>query len=324
MDVAANLFTGRVLFVCSAVRKGRCTEAVAEQSRGLKKRGVRVSFFQLEKGGFAGYVKEIFRLRRFLKQHEFEVIHAHYGLSAVVASLAGARSLVVSLMGSDVFGPLWLLWLGRFFSAFFWPCVIVKSQQMANRLGVRSVKVIPNGVDLTIFREIPREEARIKMGCSCRKVVLWPANPDREVKNVKLALDTSKLLVPEQVELKIIYDVPTRQMPWFYNSAEVVLVTSRWEGSPNVVKEALACNVPVVSTPVGDVEMWLQQVDGCEVVAPEAHELADAIRRVIGRGKRINGRAVIGQLDIDRISARLMNEYLAVSLTTHGRTAKIR
>lgn len=319
MDIATSLFSGRVLFVCSAVQKGRCTEAVAEQSRGLKKRGVKVSFFQLEQGGVTGYLKEIYRLRKFLKQNHFEVIHAHYGLSAIVASLAGARSLVVSLMGSDVFGPRWLLWLVRFFSAFFWPCVIVKSQQMADHLGVRSVKVIPNGVDLTLFREIPREEARIKMGSSCRKIVLWPANPEREVKNVKLALDAMKLLTAEQLELKIIYDVPTSQMPWFYNSAEVVLVTSRWEGSPNVVKEALACNVPVVSTPVGDVKEWLQQAKGCEVVPPSPNQVAEALKKVIRRGKRINGREVIGELDIDRISARLMNEYLAVSLSTQGR-----
>ncbi|WP_291858191.1 glycosyltransferase family 4 protein [Marinilabilia sp.] len=315
MEITTNLFTGKVLFICSAVRKGRCTEAVVEQARGLRERGIGVTFFYVKERGLKGYAKGGFRLRRFLKQNHFEVVHAHYGLSAVIASLAGARSLVVSLMGSDVFGPRWLLWLVKFFSVFFWPCVIVKSEQMLNRLGVDHAKVIPNGVDLNLFREISREEARIKMGWSHRKIVLWPANPEREVKNVKLAIESVELLADQQVELKVIYDTPTSMMPWFYNAADVVLVTSKWEGSPNVVKEALACNVPVVSTPVGDVAVWLNETEGCEVVPADARLISEAVRRVILSPRRISGRKVIEELDIDRISSRLMNEYLAASLT---------
>jgi glycosyltransferase involved in cell wall biosynthesis len=317
-DIAmpTNLFTGKVLFVCSAARKGCCTEAISEQARGLRKKGVGVTFFYVKERGFKGYAKGVFRLRRFLKQNQFDVVHAHYGLSAMMASFAGARPLVVSLMGSDVYGPLWLLWLVKFFSVFFWPSVIVKSEQMMNRLGVEHAKVIPNGVDLNLFREISREEARIKMGWSHRKIVLWPANPAREVKNVTLAMESAKLLAGQQVELKVIHGEPTSMMPWFYNAADVVLVTSKWEGSPNVVKEALACNVPVVSTPVGDVAVWLNETEGCEVVPADAKLIADAVSRVLRWSRRINGRKVIQELDIERISSRLMNEYLAVSLAT--------
>jgi len=192
----------------------------------------------------------------------------------------------------------------------------VKSEQMMNRLGVEHAKVIPNGVDLNLFREISREEARIKMGWSHRKIVLWPANPAREVKNVTLAMESAKLLAGQQVELKVIHGEPTSMMPWFYNAADVVLVTSKWEGSPNVVKEALACNVPVVSTPVGDVAVWLNETEGCEVVPADAKLIADAVSRVLRWSRRINGRKVIQELDIERISSRLMNEYLAVSLAT--------
>ncbi len=309
MNITTNLFSGRVLFVCSAARKGRCTEAIAEQARGLQKKGVEVVFFCVEEPGISGYLKGIFRLRKFLRQNNFHVVHAHYGLSAVMASMAGAEPLVVSLMGSDVYGPKWLLMLVKFFSQFVWADVIVKSRQMLNRVGPGYAKVIPNGVDISLFKEIVKEEARKKVGFSGGEIVLWPANPDREVKNVILAHQAIQLLNHAEVELKIIFDVAQQEMPWYYNAADVVLLTSRWEGSPNVVKEALACNVPVVSTPVGDVEDWLEGIDGCEVCPPDAEAVAKALRRVLRRKGRVKGREKVRSIDIDVVSDRLINEY---------------
>jgi teichuronic acid biosynthesis glycosyltransferase TuaC len=310
MDIATNLFAGKVLFICSATRKGRCTEAISEQARGLKKRGVEVEFFCVEEPGIRGYFKGMFRLRRFLRQNYFDVVHAHYGLSSMMASMAGAKPLVVSLMGSDVFGPKWLLGMVKFFSGFVWPSVIVKSEQMLSRLGAGHAMVIPNGVDLSLFREIPQEEARKKVGFLDREIVLWPANPDREVKNVTLAREAVHLLNDERVELKIVFDVPTERMPWYYNAADVVLLTSKWEGSPNVVKEALACNVPVVSTPVGDVAKWLEGINGCEICQPDPGNMAIALKKTLKRKGRIDGREKIEELDIDRVSDRLTNEYV--------------
>jgi teichuronic acid biosynthesis glycosyltransferase TuaC len=311
MDIATNLFSGSVLFVCSAVRKGRCTEAIVEQARGLQKRGVDVVFFCVNEPGVRGYLKGIFRLRRFFRQNAFDVVHAHYGLSAVMASLAGAGPLVVSLMGSDVFGPRWLRGLVKFYSEFVWSRVIVKSEQMFNCLGAGHAKVIPNGVDMSLFREIPQKEARSKVGFSDMKIVLWPASPDRDVKNIALAREAIQLL-NDGVELKIIFDVPTEEMPWYYNAADVVLLTSKWEGSPNVVKEALACNVPVVSTDVGDVAEWLDGVNGCELCRPDAATIANALKRVLRREGRVNGREKIENIDIDKVSDRLLDEYETV------------
>jgi len=318
MDIANKPFFGKVLFVCSAARKGHCTEAIAEQARGLKKRGADVTFFYVEENGFRGYLKGVFRLRRFLKQHYFDVVHAHYGLSAIMASLSGAWPLVVSLMGSDVFGSRWLFRIVKIYSEFFWPCVIVKSDLMFRRLGVGHAKIIPNGVDLSLFREISKEEARRKLGVSEKKIVLWPANPLREVKNAALAREVMRLLNGGEVELKIIFDVPIELMPWYYNAADAVLLTSRWEGSPNVVKEALGCNVPVISTPVGDVAYWLEGVDGCEICQPDALSIADALKRVLRSKSRIDGRQRIESLDIDKISDLLLYQYAGISSAIKG------
>jgi teichuronic acid biosynthesis glycosyltransferase TuaC len=101
-------------------------------------------------------------------------------------------------------------------------------------------------------------------------------------------------------------------MPWYYNAADVVLLTSKWEGSPNVVKEALACNVPVVSTPVGDVAEWLKGIEGCEICQWDAVNIANALKRVLRREDRIEGREKMENLDIDRISDRLLAEYATV------------
>lgn len=301
----------KVLFVCSAAKTGKCAPAVREQARSLEEMGVRVAFFGIKSGGLIGYLKGIFRLRRYLQEHPFQIIHAHYGLCGMVASLAGARPLVVSLMGSDVLGSWWLRWLVGLFAAWIWPEVVVKSPEMKSVPGLDKAKVIPNGVDLSLFREIPVEQARSKTGISHGIVVLWPASPGRKVKDYDLALRAmDKLrLTHTDCRLLVIEEVLIDEMPFYYNAADVVLVTSRHEGSPNVVKEALACNVPVVSTRVGDVVRWLGGLRGCCICPPLPVFLAEGMARAIQNNGRCDGRSRVEEISADNITTKLIALY---------------
>jgi len=311
MGLNSNLFSEKVLFVCSGSRLGQCTAAIVEQSRALSVYGVNVSFFRVMGKGLAGYLKSIRQLRRHLKENRYYVVHAHYGLSGVVAFLAGARPLVVSLMGSDVFGPSWIFRLVKFFTVFVWPHTIVKSEAMASKLAPGKVKIIPNGVDFSLFKEIPREKARLKAGFKAPKHVLWPADPLRDVKNFGLARAAMDALQRRDCELTILKGKTRDEMPVFYNASDVVLVTSHWEGSPNVVKEALACNVPVVSTPVGDVRKWLLGVDGCRICNPEPEAVARGIEYALNYGTRIEGRQQINELDNEIVVKEILAVYEA-------------
>ncbi len=309
MEADNGKISDPVLFVCSGNRLGHCTAAIMGQQRALEESGVRVSFFYIRGGGVGSYIKSVFRLRRLLKEDGFYVIHAHYGLSAVVASLAGARPLIVSLMGSDVYGLRWIRGMVRFFAAHIWPVTIVKSEQMVGKLNLNNLKVIPNGVDFSLFREVPKRESRQKAGFHSAVHILWPADPLRDVKNFGLARAAIKMLKTEGCELSVIKYKGLEEMPEFYNAADVVLVTSRWEGSPNVVKEALACNIPVVSTAVGDVEKWLSGIEGCKVCDSDALSIARGLEYALTFKGRIRAREQISELDNRLVIEELLNIY---------------
>jgi glycosyltransferase involved in cell wall biosynthesis len=109
-------------------------------------------------------------------------------------------------------------------------------------------------------------------------------------------------------------DVPT----WI-NASDVVLLTSTHEGSPNAVKEALACNVPVVAVDVGDVRERLTSVNGCYVATVTAEDLAEKLQIVISAGIRVRGRATLAEISLDRIAERIRGIYAAVLDARAGR-----
>jgi glycosyltransferase involved in cell wall biosynthesis len=305
----SNVFSGHVLFVCSGNKNGVCTPAITQQANALEKRGVKISFFKVRRKGIVGYLRGAIELKKWLKNNKYDLIHAHYGLSGIMATLAGAKPLVVSLMGSDVFGAEWIFRLVAFFAKSVWPVTIVKSEAMARKIGGARTLVIPNGVDMDLFREMSKAEARRKCGFSKPRVVLWPADPARKVKNYELAEATMQCLGRDDVGLETVFGVETFKMPDYYNAANAVLVTSRWEGSPNVVKEALACNVPVVSTPVGDVEDRIKDLDNCSVCLPSPKLLAKALEKAIDSDVRPDGRNKIKELDNNIVVRKILTLY---------------
>jgi hypothetical protein len=206
-------------------------------------------------------------------------------------------------MGSDVFGSFLIRGMVRFFATCVWSITIVKSEIMGQKLGVKKVYIIPNGIDFSLFKEFSRIAARSEVGFTTPRIVLWPADPARKVKNIVLARAAMNMLQRKDCELKVIYGISTTLMPIYYNASDIVLVTSEWEGSPNVVKEALACNVPVISTQVGDVARWLSGVEGCSVCKPAPGDIARAIDSTLNLDRRIHGREKIRELD-NRIVVR--------------------
>jgi glycosyltransferase involved in cell wall biosynthesis len=150
-------------------------------------------------------------------------------------------------MGSDVKSSgLWRMII-RFFAKYIWGSTVVKSTDMmiSMKLTSKDVHVIPNGVDLDLFVPMDRNECRAKIGWgNASKIVLFAADPSRMEKNFDLAHNSMLHLGYDDVELKVVFGVEQKEMPQFYNAADVLLLTSKWEGSPNVIKEAMACTLP--------------------------------------------------------------------------------
>jgi glycosyltransferase involved in cell wall biosynthesis len=300
----------KVLFISSG-KSGAVGEVVQNQAESLIKAGVNIDFFTI-RPGLAGYLSAIPVIRRIFKGSDYSLAHAHYSLSAFSASLAGCSPLVVSLMGSDAFMPWIYRTSVRYFYNFRWDCTIVKTVQMKEHLRLTNAHIIPNGVDTDRFKPISRDEARRRIGYPAeKKMVLFISVLNRPEKNIELAREAVHLLENSNIELKHIYNVPNAEVPVFLNAADLLLLTSKWEGSVNVVKEAMACNCPVVSTDVGDVKWVIGSTEGCYITSFDPRDISDKIQKVIASGRRTDGREMIFELGLDSgsVAKKIMGIY---------------
>jgi len=180
-------------------------------------------------------------------------------------------------------------------------------------LGRDGVHIVPNGVDLERFAPRDRRECRHRLGYrEDRRHVLFPYDPSRAVKGFDLAsaaLDIVRRSDPN-VEMRIVRGEPPESMPLHYNAADLLLFTSFREGSPNAVKEALACDLPVVAVASGDVVERVARTRGCHLVARSPEELASAILAVLADpDPRASGRAAVEELDIRATARRIIDLY---------------
>ena len=302
----------RVLFIASG-NHGELSPVVKNQADALASKGVSVDFFLIKGKGLRGYLRNLKPLRQHLRTHQYDAIHAHYSLSAFAASLAGAKPLIVSLMGSDVKAVGWYKFVIRLFAKFGgWKAIIVKSQDMYQSLGIQRAVVLPNGVNMERFHPMDKVQCQKRLGWNpTKRHVLFPADTSRPEKDFALAQAAVTML--ENTELHAFEQTPNAETLYWYNAADVVLMTSKWEGSPNAIKEAMACSRPIVSTKVGDVIERLQGLDGCTVVPSRApQEIAEAMEKAM-QFTVIKGREriIADGLDAQLINNRLIELYAA-------------
>lgn len=291
----------KVLFVSSG-KSGSISEIVKNQGESLKTAGIDVDYFII-KPGFSGYLLSVPKIRRTLRHKKYDLVHAHYSLSGFAAALAGCKPLVVSLMGSDVFMSVWLRILTRCFYYWKWDATIVKTKEMKELIKLKRAHIIPNGVNINRFKPMPKAGARKHLNYpQDKKLILFISIPDRPEKNSGLAEKAVELLKGKEIELMKISNVPNSEIPYYLNAADILLLTSKWEGSVNVVKEAMACNCPVVSTNVGDVEWITGKTGSCFITSFDPEDVANRIKTVLSDGKRTNGRLRIVELGLDSVS----------------------
>lgn len=299
----------KVLFVSSGNAQNGISPIVKNQGISLSKAGLDINYFLINGKGFFSYLKHIFILRKYLKSHKFDVIHAHYSLSAITAALAGCKPLVVSLMGSDTKSGIIQKYVIRLFSFLIWRGVIVKSESMKRNIRIRAAQIIPNGIDL--YKVKPQSSIINNNGLA---IILFASDPLRYAKNFPLAEKAISLMNSRSVKLKVVYSLDHEEIIRELNSASLLLLTSRWEGSPNIVKEAMACNCPVVATDVGDVRWLFGNEPGHYLTTFEPEDVAEKIQKAMEfseKHKRTNGRERITQLGLDSetVAKKIINVY---------------
>ena len=302
----------KVLFVGSG-NHGKVSPILKSQGDSLASAGIEMDYFLIKGKGVKGYLQQIKPLKRYVENNRFDVIHAHYSMSAFVVSLAFLNPVVVSLMGSDVKSTwLYKILIRTFARVFSWKDIVVKSQDMYEDLKIRRAIVIPNGVNLELFKPLDKNSCRRSLGWDAeKKHVLFPANPSRPEKDFALAQKSISLL-DGNVEIHVFEQVEHQKTPLYFNASDMVLLTSKWEGSPNVIKEAMACGCPIVSVDVGDVRERIAGVSGCyvsETRNPE--ELVDLIKKAFDfEGKTTGREKIINDcLDNSQVAQKLIAIY---------------
>jgi teichuronic acid biosynthesis glycosyltransferase TuaC len=302
---------------------------VKSQADSLEALGVDIDVFPIK--GYAGrsaYAGAAARAAGLNTRRNYDVVHAHYGHSGVVARLDLRAPLIVSYCGDDLLGTrkangsvsarsraeaAVFRQLARVSAA-----TITKSEEMEAALPARTRvrnHVIPNGVDLDRFRRIDRDEARSRLGWDLsERTVLFLANPAIATKNYPLAAATCERLAESRpgVRLRVAHDFAPGDVPLLLSAADALLFTSVSEGSPNVVKEAMAAELPVVSTPVGDVPERLRGIRGCHVREPEVEALAGALADALMHGRVPEARAAVGRLSSEAVALRIRDLYETV------------
>src|SRR5688572_24907964 len=292
---------------------------VRDQVEALRKiDGLELELFAfIPTGGLKPYATAARALRRKYKGEKFDIVHAHYGLSAWSALAVNADHRVVTFHGTDlghhIAGPLSRRVLNRV------DLPATASAWLAHSQGPgiegagtsRRVAVLPCGVRMARFGRIDRREARTKLGLDPDgRYVLFPSDPARPEKR----FDRVERVAKELGAQVLTYDsMPPDDVPLLINAANVVLVTSEREGFGLAALEALACDVPITSTDVGIAPLALSGVEGARAMPFDARHWVDWLRQFTENDDpRIEGRARAALFDSNRMAMRVFETYRAL------------
>lgn len=305
---------------------------IREQVEALREQGCECEYYHIKGKGMMGYLRAIPGLRRKIREWKPDVVHAHYGLSCLVANLATRRVPVVSTYhGSDInvksvrrFSKM-AMWLSA------WNVFVSKrNMALAGAVEGKKCSLIPCGISLSEDQLQTREEARKALGWKAdEKKVLFAGAFDNDVKDPELAMDAiaslndkmsrdkslNESLALNDVELVELKGYTRQQVNTFMCAVDCLLMTSKTEGSPQVIKEAMACGCPIVSVDVGDVVERTEGVEGCFVVkSREPRDIAEALKKAIAFEGKTNGREKILEYGLtnELVAKQLLDIYKKV------------
>ena len=298
----------RILIVARC-KNGRYAPFITEQVDAIQKQGVECRYFGVGGKGITGYLRQLPKLRKAIRDFRPDIIHAHYGLCGLLANYQRSIPVVTTYHGSDINDPRVLrlskkcIRRSRF-------NIFVSQKNVDIARPQKDFALIPCGIDLEDYPVMDKADARRQMGLNpTGKYVLFAGAFDNHIKNAPLA-QAAMALIPE-AELLELKGFSRSQVATLMQAVDAFLMTSFTEGSPQVIKEAMACGCPIVSVDVGDVRERTKGIDGCYIAGRDPENLARSIQDALNYGGRTNGRQAIEKngLSNDVIAARIISVY---------------
>lgn len=294
------------ILIVASLNKGFYAPFIVEQAQALENSGHNILFFGIEGQGVFGYLKNRSRLIRVIQQFDPQIVHAHYGLSGLLANMQRKVPVVTTFHGSDINNKSVLRFskLAMFFSAY---TIFVSQRNIAIAAPKKHYQLLPCGIDSTNFQLFDKQEARAKLQLlPSRKYVLFAGSFSNRVKNPELAEKAIALL--NNVELIELKGYSRVEVNYLMHAVDAALMTSHSEGSPQFIKEVMACGCPLVSVDVGDVKEVTSGVEGCYMAKYEAQDLAEKLELALAFEGRTKGRQRIVELGLE-------NETVARKIT---------
>lgn len=297
---------------------------IYSQIQSLNEQGIQADVIVIKGRGILKYLQGIFELKSKLKNNNYSLIHAHYMYVGWIAKLASELPLIISFMGNDVFGDVSGENKYKFASKFLHRFLsnillsrssfgIVKSNSLAMEFKNKTkVEIIPNGVNMNIF--FPRSDIKkpdLGLSDTCR-YILFAGTPERKEKRYELAWKAFKKLKDKIPDTELIYlqKKSPQEVALYLNTCDCLLLTSVHEGSPNIVKEALACNLPVVSVSVGDVSEQISGISNCYIANANPDDLAEKLYKVLSQSDKAKGGCEkMKSISLENIAVRIINVY---------------
>lgn len=304
-----------ILVVASGnLQNGQASPFVLEQASSLEKFGYRIEFFLVKGKGLGSYLRHIFKLmlRIWFKSKPY-LIHAHFVWSGLVSVLQLRVPVIVTYHGCD----LNVQTLRRVSNYLVRPLSrhsIVVNKEMLPFLSGKHKSWVPCGVDVELFVPYPKTKARKELGLpSDKQLVLFASSFNRIEKNYPLARQAIAEL-GEDIELIEFHGYTRRESAYLYSAVDCLLLTSIREGSPQVIKEAMACCCPIVSTDVGDIRWLFGETTQTKIVSFNPNDVASGLSDILKSNLRSNGRERIIDLglDLNSIAGRIDMVYKEV------------
>ncbi|NDV46038.1 glycosyltransferase [Paludibacter sp. 221] len=301
----------RILIVAS-YNSGEFSAFVIEQTKELEKLGVEIDFYGKIGNGYKGYLRNRKQLIQKVKVFQPDIIHAHYGLSGLLANLQRKVPVVTTYHGSDINNDSIFRFskIAIYLSAF--NIFVSEKNRQKTKLNKNQV-VIPCGVDVELFKPIEKKIAREKFGFTKDdKIVLFAGAFDNKVKNVELA--KKAIGVIPNIKLIELKGYSREEVAELMNAVDAVLMTSFSEGSPQFIKEAMACNKPIVSVDVGDVKEIMGDTEGCYLAERTPEDIAEKLRQALNFSRPTIGRKRIIELGVDSetVAKKIIDIYKTI------------